>query len=559
MDQNEIAGLKIELGALSERIAALERRQDFSAIPKPHAVAAPQMRSEVETQISENRLAGNALGIVAVVCFVLAASFLIKLAVDSGWLTPARQLGLAALLGVALIAVGIGSSRREGEYSGLLPASGIIILYLAAYGGNLYYGLYGPWMAAVAVSVVSALALFLLRRFHSEIVLGVAVIGTYACPLLLPVLKGASLDSMVFFAVWDAAFVLWAALTGNRSLPLMACYLAIGVFAVSSPTIKWNAPQFDLARAAFFQFVQFSLFLGGIGYASVRNRRPLTVREAWAFFPVLLFFYSTEYSLITRLSPQWAPWAALAFAGIVYGVYLIADKKLVSDSLESAPMVNAFIAIVLFHAFYLELLPDRLGPWFAIFLLAALASRRSVSGEGALWPFGAAALTVIVMNYLKAIFSVGDRGMLEASVLNLGFFGLMTFCGLTLRRVEERRTGEDLWFCVLLAAAAQGLIGLYRLVHLANLGGYERFCVTLSWAVFAIGLLVLAEARRDQLVAKSAVFVLGVAAGKGLLFDVSANQPVVRIFCLLVLGSALYIGGLLLRRAASWGKLDVSV
>jgi|CXWL01.1.fsa_nt_gi uncharacterized membrane protein len=557
MEQNEAAALRAELKALSERIAAVELRQGF--IAKPHAVAAPQAPNTVEAQVSDNRLAGNALGIIAVVCFILAASFLIKLAVDSGWLTPARQLGLAAMLGTALIAAGLGSSRREAEYSGLLPAAGIVILYLAAYGGNLYYGLYGSWTAAVAASVVSALALLLLRQFQSEIIMGVAVIGTYACPLLLPVLKGASLDSMVFFAVWDAAFVLWAAWTSNRSLPLIACYLAIGVFAVSSPTIVWNAPHNDLAKAAFFQFIQFALFLGGIAYASVRNRRPLTVREAWAFFPVLLFFYSTEYSLITRLSSQWAPWTALAFAGIVYAVYLLAGEKLAQDSLESAPMVNAFVAVVLLHAFYLELLPDRFGPWFAVLLLAAAPAFRGSVGSGALWPFGVAALAVIAMNYLATLFSVGGRGLLEASALNLGFCGLMIFCGLTSLRVEERRSGDDLRFCALLAAAAQGLMGLHRLVQLADIGAYERFCVTSLWAIFAIGLLVLAESRRDQLMAKSAVFVLGVAAGKGLLFDVSANQPVVRIFCLLALGSALYFGGLLLRRAASWGKLEGSV
>lgn len=555
MDQNEADGLRTELKVLSERITALERRQGSSVVSKPPVIAVTKLRSAVETQASESRMAGNVLGVVAVVCFVLAASFLIKLAVDSGWLTPARQLGLAALLGAALISVGLGSSRREGEYAGLLPAAGITILYLAAYGGNLYYGLYGSWTAALAASAVSALALFLFKEFRSEIILGVAVIGTYTCPLLLPVLKGASLDSMVFFAVWDAAFVLWAAWTRNRPLALIACYLAIGVFAVSSPTVNWNAPQPDLAKAAFFQFIQFALFLGGIGYSSVRNRQVLTVREAWAFFPVLLFFYATEYSLITRLSSLWAPWAALSFAASVYGVYLVAGEKLSQDTLESAPVVNAFVAIVLLHAFYLELLPDRFGPWLAVLLLAAAPFlRRSVGGGGALWPFAVAAVAVIGMNYLDIFFSVGSRGAMETSILNLSFSGLMIFCGLTFHPVGERGSGQDLWFCALLAAAAQALMGLQRLVHLAELGGYERFFVTILWAIFAIGLLVLAESRRDQMMAKSAVVVLGVVAGKGLLFDVSANQPVIRIFCLLALGSALYLGGLILGRAASWKR-----
>lgn len=553
MDQNETAVVRAELKALGERVAALERRAGISAAPKPPAPAPPRPAPPVAG--AGSLLAGNALGIVAVVCFVLAASFLIKLAVDSGWLTPARQLGLAALLGAALIGTGYAVSKREDDYGGLLPAAGVVILYLAAYGGNLYYGLYDSWAAAIAASSVSVLALILLNTFRSEIILGVAVIGTYACPLLLPVLKGGSLDSMVFFAVWDAAFVLWAARTGNRSLPLMACYLAIGVFAAASPTIRWNAPQADLARAAAFQFLQFGVFLAGVGYASVRNRVPLSVREAWSFFPVLLFFYATEYSLISRLSPAWAPWVALTFGGLVYGAYLVAGDKLARASLESAPMVNAFVAVVLLHAFYLELLPERFAPWFAVLLLAAAAPlRRSTAQDPSLWPFGAAALVAGGVGWLSVFFGLGGRDPLETSAAGLAFCGLMIFNAVNGGRPGERREREDLWLCALLAAAAQGMMGLYRLIHLGNVGEYERFFVTSLWAMLAIGLLVLAESRRDPLVAKSAVFVLGVAAGKGLLFDVSANQPVVRIFCLLALGSALYLGGFLLRRAAAWGK-----
>ncbi|MBI3297008.1 MAG: DUF2339 domain-containing protein [Elusimicrobia bacterium] len=554
MDQSESAGLRTEIRALAERVAALERLQ--SVPPPPLLQPPPPPRPRAAAGDSENRQAGNALGVVAAVCFVLAASFLIKLAVDSGWLTPARQLGLAALLGASLIAAGLALPRREDGYTGLLPASGIVILYLAAYGGNLYYGFYGPWLAAAAASAVSALALFLLSRFRSEVILAVAVIGTYACPLLLPALKGASFESMVFFAVWDAAFVLWAAWNNERSLPLMACYMALGVFAASSPTVYWNAPQADLGKAALFQFMQFAVFLGGVGYSSIHNRKPLSPREAWSFFPALLFFYATEYSLIARISSQWAPWAALAFAGLVYGVYLVAHESLERESLESAPMVNAFVAVVLLHAFYLELLPERWAPWFAVLLLAAAPALRRPAGSGALWPFGAAALVVIGMNYLTLFFGRGGRGPWEAGFLNVAFSGLMVFGALALPASEERRSGRDLWFCALLAAAAQGMMGLHRLAHLAGPEGYERFLATLLWALFALGLLGLAEARRDPLVAKSAVFVLGITAGKGLLFDVAANQPVVRIVCLLVLGSALYLGGLLLRRAAAWDKTE---
>jgi ABC-type enterobactin transport system permease subunit len=66
-------------------------------------------------------------------------------------------------------------------------------------------------------------------------------------------------------------------------------------------------------------------------------------------------------------------------------------------------------------------------------------------------------------------------------------------------------------------------------------------------------LLAWAKQRRDQTIAQSSLFVLLLSAGKGLLFDVAGEDQVVRIFCLLLLGAALYFAGLVFREAKSWG------
>lgn len=544
MEPQDSSALKAELQELRERVQALERKAGLVHFPaKPAAPPRPSLLKPA----SESWQAGTVLGVVASLCFVLAAAFLIKLAVESGWLTPARQLGLAVSFGLALVAGGLALKDRDEEYAAILPACGAAVLYLAAYGGHLYYGLYGPWAAAGAASAVSAGALLLLGRMRSELVMGVSVAGTYVGPLLIPVLRGGSTDSMLFFLVWDLAFLAWSLAAGRRELAMLACYMAVGAFAASSPTVRWNARPEDLARAAGFQFAQFALFTGAIGYFSARHRRPLSAREAWAFLPVLLFFYATEYSLLTRLSPHWAPWAALAFAGFVYGVYLLAGESLGQGELESAPVVNAFAAVALFHALYLELLPERAAPWLAVALLAGATALGPGRAPGRLWPFGAAAALVVAINYLSILFLPPKGVPVEAAALNLSFAAALLAACLSWRR-GSGKPQEDFWLLALLAASAQALAGLHRLARLLDVGAYERFATTSLWAAFAIGLLGLAESRKDALLRRCAVVVLLLAAGKGLVFDVSATQPVVRIFCMLVLGAALYFSGFLLRR-----------
>ena len=67
---------------------------------------------------------------------VLAAVYLIRLAIDSGMLTPGRQVTLAILGAFALIGLGLGLRRGNREYASLLPAGGIVILFASIYGGT---------------------------------------------------------------------------------------------------------------------------------------------------------------------------------------------------------------------------------------------------------------------------------------------------------------------------------------------------------------------------------------------------------------------------------------
>jgi uncharacterized membrane protein len=78
------------------------------------------------------------LGWGGAVAFALAASYLIRLAIDTGWLTPVRQVAFAAIAGLVLIGTGFALRNFDRQYAGLLPAGGIAILFLSIYGGHLY-------------------------------------------------------------------------------------------------------------------------------------------------------------------------------------------------------------------------------------------------------------------------------------------------------------------------------------------------------------------------------------------------------------------------------------
>jgi hypothetical protein len=101
------------------------------AAPRTPARAAPRDPAEA---VSATQLMAWAAGFA----LLLAAVYFLKLVYDVGWLTPERQIILATLAGLALIAGGLLFARIDRAYAAYLPALGLIILYLAAYTAHLY-------------------------------------------------------------------------------------------------------------------------------------------------------------------------------------------------------------------------------------------------------------------------------------------------------------------------------------------------------------------------------------------------------------------------------------
>jgi hypothetical protein len=100
--------------------------QDAAAAPAamrraidPHYGAAAASRHEMST-LSVTQI----LGSTGATALVLAAAYLIRRALDAGWLTPERQLGLAVLSGLGLIGAGLKLRAADKQYASLLPAGG---------------------------------------------------------------------------------------------------------------------------------------------------------------------------------------------------------------------------------------------------------------------------------------------------------------------------------------------------------------------------------------------------------------------------------------------------
>ncbi len=544
------------LTVIEQRLARLE---SFLNIPRPPTVPPPPPPPAPAQPVTENMLfgatavpaprfapvrkerSGNWLGVVGIICFVLAAAFIIKLSIDSGWLTPERQIGLAVLFGLGLIGAGFALMKSDSEYASLLPGAGIIVLYLTVFAAHRLYALITFEAAISMASIVSGGCIWLYTQIKEDMYPITAAIGSYCAPLILS-LGSESSFAVYYFLLCSLSFSVISIWVQSRTLTLISAYLAIFMTAA----IGLSLGQDKLIAGMLV--LHFLVFSAGTYLYTRQNEKPLTETESNSFLPVLLFFYATEYYFIERINPDLAPWLSLGFAAFLFVLYLAARKRFPEGSLGSQPLVLSFITVVCFHSFYLELLPADARPWLfvAIALVLAvpgvnLAARKSNSAYR-IPALGL--LAVLVIEYLSMVshlLSGNEMSWLAVSLVSVGsLWVLIDFKGGDL----DPHNG----YAPLLGAAhLLAVLGLYRLTK--DAGSLE---VSASWLLYAVCVIGYAFSRRDEVMAKSAMFVLGFAAGKALLYDAASAPTVVRIMCLLLTGAALYGSGFLIRRISGW-------
>lgn len=529
--------------------------------PVPPSVATPEMptppapRYAEDDRPTESLQFGNFLGIVGIICFILAAAYLVKLSIDSGWLTPANRILLAGLFGLALIVTGTRKRFAETHYMSLLPAAGVVVLYLTVAAGYGLYDLYSPTQTVAMMGAVSVLCLFLYSLFHAPIYAVVAVVGTYLSVFLTPSVRDVPTLSTYFF-IWDLTFAVVAVQMRSRVMILLASYLSLWLFQVGFHSV-WAQTQDQALYLALYQVVQFFIFLIATATYSMKNQSPMTAAETWSFFPLLIFFYGLEYATVKAAFPAVAPWIALGFAALIYLAYAVSKRSLGKETLASAEAVSTFITIVAVHALYLQIFDFRWQLWSPAVALALFPFLLSKRGEGKVH-YGPLFILggVFLFAYLRAILAFDPLLPLERIGLGFTYFVILGWFYLT--RVSPTEGGE-FHKLALAFGHAQFFAATIRLWHWAQKQFFLPYEIThaglsLTWAVMGLVILLWAKARRDALLAYSAMGLLGAGTAKVLLYDVAGSAPLIRIACLLALGAILYFCGYQFRVIEGWKK-----
>lgn len=527
------------LTVIEARLAHIENYLNISSQPAPMSESVKQ----VADKSTPKPMSGNWLGIVASVCFILAAAFIIKLSIVSGWLTHEKQLGLATLLGLALFTAGILISSADKIYASFLPAAGATILYLTCFAAYQYYQLIYFQTLITITSIISGLSIWFYIRFKHDIYAIIASIGAYSAPLVTSV-HGNVIFSLYYFVICSLTFATLSIWVQSRTLTLISAYLAISITAWIGLTLDQDGLIAITLALIFF------IFSVGTYFHTQLTHQELTEKESWSLFPILFIFYSMEYYFMSRLEPALASWVSLASAALLTALYLSAKKWKPHKKFNSYIVILTFVTVVIFHSLYLELLPAFIKPWLFVLIVLSYGFVRTKiklrTSPSVYVPLLALA-AILGIEYLNMISHLMKSFTPFWALVSWASFVSIWFA--FFRHRQELAQKDEYGYILLAAAHLLCIMGLYQLTV-----PYSSLAVSSSWLFYALLVLGLSFIKNDILVAKSVLIVLSFAAGKALLYDAASTPSIIRTLCLIVTGIILYTSGFAIRKMTQWDK-----
>jgi uncharacterized membrane protein len=489
----------------------------------------------------------NWLAILASICFIAAAGFIIQVSIESNFFTPNLQVVLSGVLGITLIGIGLLMMRFDIKYSAYLPASGIVVLFLTALAANVYYPILSTHESIVGITIVSAVSIGLYYYVREEVFAQVAIIGAYLSPLILNIFKSSEII-VAYFCIYTITFAILGVLFKSRTIWIVLTYISLLATGIVGTIIKIDITLMSAIAA------QFAVCMVGIIIYVIKYKTSLNSTKVWLYFPAILIFSIIEIHYMSRLNSNLLPWMGIGFALISSVVYLGIKYK-IKDSGEAQGMLLTTAMLGIFYSWYLNLFPGNLDDWILPVLVVGYLLFNKMSNlinSNTYKPFRVAIFIVkaiFVFQYFKLVLG-------SAWAVNRGF---------DLNKIAASIiSAAALWSIVLLRKSLSSgllknetfLLGITHVLTIKTLYNLvEQFgslAVSSVWLSYSIAVICFAFAKLDKTMARSSMLILVLAAGKALLYDASFAPTNIRIICLLITGIVLYGAGYMMRRISTW-------
>jgi uncharacterized membrane protein len=153
-------------------------------VPSPALVVAATGDGGWSRAALEQKLGGSLFVWLGGIALALAALFLVRYAIDQGYLSPTVRVILAAVFGAGLIGLADWLRSRDARVAQALAAAGVASLFGALLASVALYGMIPRWFAGVLAFALTAIAVGLALR-HGPFVAALGFVGGALSPIFL--------------------------------------------------------------------------------------------------------------------------------------------------------------------------------------------------------------------------------------------------------------------------------------------------------------------------------------------------------------------------------------
>lgn len=517
---------------------ARDSRQPAGAGQQPRG-AAPAGRD------LESVIGGRAFAWVGILAFAFGAAFFLKLAFESGYVSPGVRVLAGAVVGLALLGTGeLLRGRGLRHYAFVISGGGILILYLSIYAAFNFYQLISQPAAFVLMAAVTTTAVLLSVRLDALAVAVLGLVGGFLTPVLLSTGRDNQVGLFAYVALLDAGVLALAYFKRWRSLYFLS-FAATALTTFGWLVIHYERPKLWLTL--FFLTLFFAL------YALLAVAHNLLPRRPARWYDLLLaaanaaVYFGLCYILLVDAGYEYAPAShalgvSAAYAALFYLAYRLhrADRLLAYAFVGAAVTFFSVAVAVRLDLHWVTL------AWAVEALMLTWAGLRA--GEPAVRRAALPVFAFAVQHWflfdLLAPFAgdgAGFQPLLNRRALSCAVLvGALAAAAWLYRRAREVAEAERAGAATLLTLAANGLalvlltqdLNEYFARRAADAGGgapdaggrlesQRQFSLTVLWSVYGAGLLAFGARRGARWARYVGLALLAVATIKAVAVDLS--------------------------------------
>jgi uncharacterized membrane protein len=287
---------------------------------------------------------GNALTRIGVIVLFLGVAFLLREFARLVTIPIEATLLGVALVGGALIALGLRLARARPGYGLSLEGAGAGILYLTTFAAFRLYDVLPAIPAFALLAAIAAGTVWLAMRADSQALAALAIAGGFLAPFLVATSAGAPARLFGYFAVLNAAIFALAWVRAWRALNVLG-FVFTFVLGLFWGERFYRPEQFATVEPFLVLFFLFYVAIAVL-YAKRGALEAKAPVDALLVFGVPLVGFALQAGLVhdTRYG---VAWSALAMAG-VYGLLALALFRRPEPGLRL--LARAFLVLAVIFA-----------------------------------------------------------------------------------------------------------------------------------------------------------------------------------------------------------------